>query len=301
MFLFLVSIVKQGFFRFGVNPSKLFSVDLENLTAFTFRETVPNYEFSAKRGFLQQIHPHIFPSEVSYFSTTGTPLVIESQKEQNFSQWIIPSHMCRTHNYLHRFPFFYQYKLDSSKFTSSCLFFNDPDTKHFISLSSNSRNHTFSAHFFTSKSLLSETHAKSCTKASNCIVTMTDPFFIKLTLTENKPFNITVSMKSLHLPAERHNCSAEIIMELEEAVSNPIVKWEKVMAPICSDIYENVPSFFLLTLESLCAFMFVLLILKFAGCFTIKNALCSGNEDLRFNELRDNPIATPVINPVDSV
>lgn len=301
MFLFSLFYVRPGFYRIEVSPSKTFIIDLENSTAFTFRESYPHYNFTVKRGFLQSLSTNLLKPHVHHFSVSESPLVIESEVPQTYTQWILPSTLCRSHNFMHNFGYSFKYTLDSTKFTTSCLFFSSAELKHFVTLNSNSRENTFTAKFVTDKSLNEGGYEAECVNATVCSVMMTKPFFIRLSMPPNKPFNLSVGITTTHYPIKPTACSAEVILELEDAKASNRIQWEKVISPECKNVDNEIAEVVEVLIEVIGLFIIVLLLMWMLGFISFRSLCLCNEQDIRFEGLKDDPHARVVNNPADSV
>ena len=299
--LFSLFFVRPGFYHIEIDKDKEYIVDLENSTAFTFRDSNPAFPFTAKRGFLQSLSTNQIKESVQYFSVSESPLILQSDYYQKFTQWILPSTLCRSHNFMHNFGYSFKYSLDSTKFTTSCLFFAKSEMKHYVTLNSNSREHIFTAKFITDESLARGDVDKICTNATVCSVMMNDPFFIRLSMPSNRPFNLSVGITTLHYPLKPSPCSAEVIMELEDAKTSNRTDWEKVNSPICKNIQDEFAQVTEVLVGTFALFILVFIIFWIFGCINIKSLFTSNKQEMRFEDLKEDPHARIVDNPVDSV
>ena len=301
MLLFSIFFVRPGFYHFEIDKNKEYIVDLENSTAFTFRDSYPHYPLTAKRGFLQSLSTNVIKEHVQYFSVSESPLILNSDYYQKFTQWILPSTLCRSHNFMHNFGYSFKYSIDSTKFTTSCLFFPQTDMKHYITLNSNSRENVFTAKFITDESLSRSGEEKSCINATVCSVLMTDPFFIRLSIPSNKPINLSVAITTLHYPLKPSACSAEVIMELEDAKTSNRTTWEKVNSPICKNISDEIAQVVELLIEVIGMFILTFIIFWIFGCINVRLLCTCNKQEMRFEGLKEDPHARIVDNPIDSV
>ena len=298
MILCLINLIRPGLYNIFLTNLNDYLVDLENFTAITIRNFDSIYNFTARRGNNQQLSHHLIKPSVKYFSISDSPLILSTENNQSLTQWIIPSNLCRNHNYIHNFSFKYFYNIESSKFTTSCLFFSNFNSKHFISINSNNRNHTFTAQFYTSSSLNRDTSSKICNKTTSCYISMIEPFFIKLSLQNNKYFNLSIEMITSNFLNYNQNCNSEIINELEEAKYSNIMKWDKIFNQKCEKPFELFFYKLNLIFQTFLILLFILLILHcfdFINCYSLFGF---NSEEQRFFELKDNPIANQVENPI---
>ena len=88
MLLYSLFFVRPGFYHIDVDKDKEYIIDLENSTAFTFRNSYPHSNFVAKRGYLQSLSTNTLKEYVHHFSVSESPLILQSDVKQSFTQWV---------------------------------------------------------------------------------------------------------------------------------------------------------------------------------------------------------------------
>lgn len=261
LFFSLILSIFPGFYKVTLYENDEYIVKLGNYTSVVFRDNNHFHDFTIRRGYNQKFSGLTVGRNVHHFSASDGSLILRSDIEQYINQWIIPSSLCKYNKYMIIYDYSFKFHFNTSKYLSSCFFFNRFDTKHHIILYTQDRNHKFIARFFTKHSILHGREEFICSNSTACKVSIGEPFFFKLTVPHSSNFNISAELLTLSRDDNSKYCRVENINELDDIKDYNESMWDKVNLKSCSSFTESISIDKDIMLETTTLFLSVLMFL----------------------------------------